>query len=42
MGMNSLLFIYLFIEIVASRWFNGYIGAITEMALAAMLDIPTG
>ena len=27
-GMNS-LFIYLFIEIVASRWFNGYIGAIT-------------
>jgi predicted acyltransferase len=28
-GMNS-LFIYLFIEIVASRWFNGYIGAITN------------
>lgn len=27
-GMNS-LFIYLFIEIVASRWFNGYIGALT-------------
>jgi len=28
-GMNS-LFIYLFIEIVASRWFNGYISAITN------------
>jgi predicted acyltransferase len=28
-GMNS-LFIYLFIEIVASRWFNGYIGALTN------------
>lgn len=27
-GMNS-LFIYLFIEIVASRWFNEYIGALT-------------
>lgn len=27
-GMNS-LFIYLFIEIVASRWFNRYVGAIT-------------
>ncbi len=27
-GMNS-LFIYLFFEIVGSRWFNGYIGAIT-------------
>lgn len=27
-GMNS-LFIYLFIEIVAARWFNGYIGALT-------------
>jgi len=27
-GMNS-LFIYLFMEIVASRWFNGYISAIT-------------
>ncbi|MFM8348633.1 MAG: DUF5009 domain-containing protein, partial [Bacteroidota bacterium] len=26
-GMNS-LFIYLFFEIVASRWFNGYIAAI--------------
>ena len=28
-GMNS-LFIYLFIEIVASRWFNDYIGALTN------------
>ena len=28
-GMNS-LFIYLFFEIVASRWFNAYIGAITN------------
>ncbi len=28
-GMNS-LFIYLFIEIVASRWFTGYISAITD------------
>jgi predicted acyltransferase len=27
-GMNS-LFIYLFIEIVAARWFNGYVGALT-------------
>ncbi len=28
-GMNS-LFIYLFIEIIASRWFNGYINAIVK------------
>lgn len=28
-GMNS-LFIYLFFEIVASRWFNGYINAIVK------------
>ena len=28
-GMNS-LFIYLFFEIVGSRWFNGYIGAIAN------------
>jgi predicted acyltransferase len=28
-GMNS-LFIYLFFEIVGSRWFNGYIGKITN------------
>jgi predicted acyltransferase len=28
-GMNS-IFIYLFFEIVGSRWFNGYISAITD------------
>lgn len=28
-GMNS-IFIYLFFEIVGSRWFNGYVGAITN------------
>jgi predicted acyltransferase len=39
-GMNS-LFIYLFIEIVASRWFNGYIGAITN-GLMSMVHVPTG
>lgn len=40
-GMNS-LFIYLFIEIVASRWFNGYIGAITNglMTLARFPEMP--
>jgi predicted acyltransferase len=32
-GMNS-LFIYLFFEIVGDRWFNGYIGAITNGLLA--------
>ncbi|MEJ7644002.1 MAG: DUF5009 domain-containing protein [Chryseolinea sp.] len=37
-GMNS-LFIYLFIEIVASRWFNGYIGAITN-GLMEMINVP--
>jgi len=37
-GMNS-LFIYLFIEIVASRWFNGYIGAITD-GLMGMINVP--
>lgn len=37
-GMNS-LFIYLFIEIVASRWFNGYIGAITT-GLLEMINLP--
>ncbi len=37
-GMNS-LFIYLFIEIVAGRWFNGYIGAITN-GLMGMINIP--
>ncbi|HMG91789.1 MAG TPA: DUF5009 domain-containing protein [Chryseolinea sp.] len=37
-GMNS-LFIYLFIEIVASRWFNGYIGAISN-GLMSMVNMP--
>jgi predicted acyltransferase len=32
-GMNS-LFIYLFFEIVASRWFNGYIGVIAGNVLS--------
>jgi predicted acyltransferase len=39
-GMNS-LFIYLFIEIVGSRWFNGYIGAITN-GLMSIIHVPTG
>lgn len=39
-GMNS-LFIYLFFEIVGSRWFNGYIGAITN-GLMSMADLPIG
>jgi predicted acyltransferase len=38
-GMNS-LFIYLFIEIVASRWFNGYIGAISN-GLMSFVHFPT-
>lgn len=37
-GMNS-LFIYLFIEIVASRWFNEYIGAISN-GLMGMINMP--
>lgn len=37
-GMNS-LFIYLFIEIVASRWFTGYISAITD-GLMALVHVP--
>lgn len=39
-GMNS-LFIYLFFEIVGHRWFNGYIGAITN-GLMAMVQVPAG
>lgn len=39
-GMNS-LFIYLFIEIVAGRWFNGWTGTITN-GLMEMAGIPTG
>lgn len=37
-GMNS-LFIYLFFEIVASRWFNDYIGAISN-GLMSMAHVP--
>jgi len=37
-GMNS-LFIYLFFEIVASRWFNDYISAITN-GLMQMVNTP--
>jgi len=37
-GMNS-LFIYLFIEIVASRWFNEYIGAISN-GLMGIIHLP--
>jgi predicted acyltransferase len=39
-GMNS-LFIYLFIEIVASRWFTGYISAITN-GLMEIISTPHG
>jgi hypothetical protein len=39
MGMNA-LFIYLFFEIVGSRWFNGYIRAITD-GLSAPLGLTT-
>jgi len=38
--MNS-LFIYLFIEIVASRWFNGYIGAIVQ-GLTGAISLSAG
>lgn len=37
-GMNS-LFIYLFIEIIASRWFNEYIAAITN-GLMTLAHVP--
>lgn len=37
-GMNS-LFIYLFMEIVASRWFNGYVAAVTN-GLMSLINIP--
>lgn len=37
-GMNS-LFIYLFFEIVGVRWFNDYVGAITN-GLMAMAGVP--
>ena len=39
-GMNS-IFIYLFIEIVAGRWFNGYVGAVTN-GLMGFLFVPEG
>lgn len=39
-GMNS-LFIYLFFEIVGDRWFNGYIGALTN-GIIGMANIPAG
>lgn len=39
-GMNS-LFIYLFFEIVGSRWFNGYISAITN-GLMSVAHFPEG
>ncbi len=38
-GMNS-LFIYLFFEIVASRWFNGYITAIVT-GLLGIISLPS-
>jgi predicted acyltransferase len=37
-GMNS-IFIYLFFEIVGHRWFNGYVGAITN-GLMNMINTP--
>ncbi len=39
-GMNS-LFIYLFIEIVGGRWFNGYIAAISN-GLMSFINMPVG
>lgn len=38
-GMNS-IFIYLFFEIVGARWFNGFIGAITN-GLLDLANAPT-
>jgi predicted acyltransferase len=38
-GMNS-IFIYLFFEIVASRWFNGHVGAITN-GLMMLASVPS-
>jgi len=37
-GMNS-IFIYLFFEIVGHRWFNEYVGAVTN-GLMKMIAIP--
>jgi len=38
-GMNS-IFLYLFFEIVGSRWFNGYIRAISD-GLLQLINTPT-
>lgn len=40
-GMNS-IFIYLFFEIVGARWFNGYVGAVTNglMDMAGVPELP--
>lgn len=38
LGMNS-IFIYLFFEIVGARWFNGYVGAITN-GLMSIANFP--
>ena len=38
--MNS-LFIYLFIEIVGGRWFNGYIAALSN-GLMSIISVPLG
>ena len=37
----SLLFIYLFFEIVASRWFNEWAGAVTN-GLMGIIHVPHG
>ncbi len=37
-GMNS-IFIYLFFEIVGARWFNGYVGAVTN-GLMSFVNVP--
>jgi predicted acyltransferase len=39
-GMNS-LFIYVFFEIVGNRWFNGYVGSVTN-GLMKMVGTPEG
>ncbi len=39
-GMNS-LFIYVFFEIVGSRWFNGYVASVTN-GLMSMASLPEG
>ena len=39
-GMNS-LFIYIFFEIVGSRWFNGYVASVTN-GLMKMVGTPEG